>query len=317
MGQCESVATDAGVRRPGQIRIVPLVGLNVHSTGHYAHYVPFSGRSVRASIACAFVAQDGKLQLVGKAVELLDQLAQEREATAAQLAERMGEPRSSVYRLLASLQQLDMVETGSRRGTFRLGFHLLRLGSAVVSRFDERQLALPVMEQIHDETGATVFLCVRRGMEAVCIERLDGRRVQVLALQLGGALPLHVGAAPRALLAYEPREFWNEYVKTHGMERLTPRTPVTPEELFPLLEEIRSTGLAVSDEDVTEGVAALGVPILDYRGTVRASLSIAGVRPAILGPSAHGVRQLLVEGGREISRALGAELAGEPIADFG
>jgi len=263
------------------------------------------------------VASQNGLQLVRKSVELLDRLATEREATAAQLAERMGEPRSSVYRLLSSLQQLDMVEPGSRRGTFRLGFHLLRLGSAVVARFDERQLALPVMEHIHDETGETVYLCVRRGREAVCIERLDGRRVQSLALRLGGSLPLHAGAAPRTLLAHEPREFWNEYVSAGDLERLTQSTPVTAEALFPLLEEIRTTGIAVSDEDVTTGIAALGVPVLDYRGAVRGALSVSGVRAAILGPAAHGVRDLLLDGGREISRALGAELAGEPIANFG
>lgn len=258
------------------------------------------------------------LQLVRKSVELLDQLSSQREATAAQLAELMGEPRSSVYRLLASLQQLDMVETGSRRGTFRLGFHLLRLGSAVVSRFDERQLALPVMERIHEQTGETVFLCIRRDLEAVCIERIEGRRVQSLALQLGGSLPLHAGAAPRVLLAFEPREFWNEYVGSAGpLEKLTPSTPTTAARLFELLEEVRDSGISVSDEDVTIGIAALGVPITDYRGTVRAALSVSGLRHGIVGPGAQGVREVLVEGGREISRALGAELAGEPIADLG
>jgi DNA-binding IclR family transcriptional regulator len=257
------------------------------------------------------------LQLVRKSVELLDQLAVQREATAAQLAELMGEPRSSVYRLLASLQQLDMVETGSRRGTFRLGFHLLRLGSAVVSRFDERQLALPVMERIHEQTGETVYLCIRRDLEAVCIERIEGRRVQSLALQLGGSLPLHAGAAPRVLLAFEPREFWNEYVNSGTLESLTPTTPITAAKLFPLLEEVRGSGISVSDEDVTIGIAALGVPIIDYRGTVRAALSVSGLRQGLVGPGSQGVRDLLVEGGREISRALGADLAGEPIADLG
>ncbi|MGP3974403.1 hypothetical protein ACTWQF_10415 [Streptomyces sp. 8N114] len=64
----------------------------------------------------------------------------------------MGEPRSSVYRLLSSLQGLDTVESGSR-GTFRLGFPLLSLGTTVMERFDERRLAQPVMERLHDETA--------------------------------------------------------------------------------------------------------------------------------------------------------------------
>ena len=73
----------------------------------------------------------------------------------------------------------------------------MRLGAAVIERLDERQAALPVMERIHEATGETVFLLVRRGDDAVCIERLEGLRVQSLALRLGGSLPLHVGAGPR------------------------------------------------------------------------------------------------------------------------
>jgi len=243
--------------------------------------------------------------VLAKAAALLDRLAEDGEATAGRLAELVGEPRSTVYRLLASLQSLDLVEPGSRRGTYRLGLALLRLGSAVVSRFDERQAALPVMERIHEQTGETVFLCVRRGREAVCIERLDGRRVQSLALRLGGSLPLHAGAAPRVLLAYEPRELWEEYVAAGPLEALTPNTPTSRQELYRRLEAVRKTGASVSDEDVTLGIAALGAPIFDWRGRLRAALSISGIRPAILGDDAEAMQRLVVEGAREVSQALG------------
>ncbi len=251
------------------------------------------------------MSRDPSVLVLAKAAALLDRLAEDGEATAARIAELTGEPRSTVYRLLASLQRLGMVEPGSRRGTYRLGLELLRLGSAVVSRFDERQAALPVMERIHERTGETVFLCVRRGREAVCIERLDGRRVQSLALRLGGSLPLHAGAAPRVLLAYEPHELWEEYVAAGPLEAWTRNTPTTRAELFRRLEEVRETGCSVSDEDVTLGIAALGAPIFAWRGELRAALSISGVRPAILGEDADLLRALVVDGAREISRALG------------
>src|SRR5262249_61379656 len=102
-----------------------------------------------------------------------------------------------------------MVEAGSRSGTYRLGWRLLRLGSAVIERLDERQAALPVMERIHERTGETVFLLVRRGDEAVCIERLGGLRVQSLALRLRGSLPLPPRARPRAPLAARPPREWD------------------------------------------------------------------------------------------------------------
>lgn len=55
--------------------------------------------------------------VLAKAVALLDRIAEEAEVTPARLAELTGEPRSTIYRLLASLQELDLVEPGRRRGT--------------------------------------------------------------------------------------------------------------------------------------------------------------------------------------------------------
>src|SRR5204863_7152760 len=142
-------------------------------------------------------------------------------------AELLHEPRTTVYRLLTGLQALDMVEVGSRAGTYRLGWRLLRLGSAVIERLDERQAALPVMERIHERTGETVFLCVRRGDDAVCIERIDGLRVQSLALRLGGSLALHLASGSRVPLAWGPREEWDAYVARCPSAGSTARTPVT------------------------------------------------------------------------------------------
>ena len=249
-------------------------------------------------------ASKSSVQVLSKIMALLDCLAEYRELSAAALAEATGQPRSTINRLLGSLQAIDMVEPGSRRGTYRLGLKLLRLGSAVIARFDERQAALPVMERIHELTGETVFLCIRRDFEAVCIERLDGRRVQSLALRLGGSLPLHVGAAPRLLLAYEPRQVWEDYASGE-ISAWTPKTPTTKGDLFHHLEEVRRLGYSVSDEDVALGFAALGAPIFDFSGRIRAALSISGIRPAILGEGTTALCDLVVESAQQVSRALG------------
>ncbi len=246
---------------------------------------------------------DGSIMVLDKAIALLDLLARGQDLTSAEIAAELGEPRSSVYRLLASLQLHGVVEPAPARGRFRLGLHLLELGNAAVGRFDEREAALPAMETLHRDTGETVFLCVRRELEAVCIERIEGERVQSLALRLGGALPLHVGAAPRALLAFEPDELWQQ-VFAGALERPTPLAAATRRELVPMLEEIREQGYAVSDEDVTLGIAAIAAPIFDHTGKVRAAVSISGTKPLILGDRAT-MASRVVEAGERASYALG------------
>jgi DNA-binding IclR family transcriptional regulator len=249
--------------------------------------------------------RDSPVQTVAKAAEALDHIAARGELTASELTELLNEPRSSVYRLLASLSTAELVEPGVRKGTFRLGIKLFQLGSRVAQRFDERQLALPIMERVHEATEETVFLCVRRDDVAVCIERLNGKHVQALALGLGGSLPLHTGAAPRVLLAYEPSEVQADYLSRVDLVSLTPSTPSTPTAVRRALAEVRAKGYAVSDEDVTVGIAALGAPIFDHTGKIRAALSMSGVRPAIFGRDFDKLCEMMVAAAAEISALLG------------
>jgi DNA-binding IclR family transcriptional regulator len=159
------------------------------------------------------------------------------------------------------------------------------------------------MEQIHEEMGETTFLCVRRGDDAVCIERIDGSRVNLLALRLGGSLPLHVGAAARALLAFEPPAAWDGYLERRKLEPLTAKTPATREAVLEELRATRARGYSISDEDVTPGVGSVGSLIFDHTGAVRAALSVGGMRDFVFADASRAID--LVRDGATISRSLG------------
>jgi DNA-binding IclR family transcriptional regulator len=251
------------------------------------------------------MAQENPVRVLGKAARLLDLLADHGELTVQALADAADEPRSSVYRLLAGLREIELVEPGGRRGTYRLGLKLLRLSGAVTSRFDERSAALPAMERLHEQTEETVFLSVARGREAVCIERIDGRWVQSMALTLGGGLPLHIGAGPRTLLAFAGKAAWMEYLAGGALEPRTPRSLTDPDDLISDLEATRRRGYAISDEDVVVGMAALGAPIFDYRGELRAAISFSGPKPSVLGEREKANVRAIRVAARDISRGLG------------
>jgi DNA-binding IclR family transcriptional regulator len=247
----------------------------------------------------------GRIQVLDKMTALLDCLGEHGEASAAQLAEWIGEPRSSVYRLLDGLRAVGWVEPGSRRGMYRLGLALFRLGSRVTRRFDERAAARPVMERLHARTEQTIFLTVRSGFEGVCIERVDGRWVQNMALQLGGSLPLHVGAGPRVLLAAADDELVERYIAQGPLERFTAQTITTPAALREDVAATRANGFAISDEDDVLGMAAVGAPIRDHEGRVSATLSLSGPRSTVLEDRLEESLGLIREAAGEVSRTLG------------
>lgn len=241
-------------------------------------------------------------------MHLLEHLANEGELSAGRLAELTGEPKTTVHRLLSSLQSLGLVERGTARGTFRIGLKVLELGSSVLARFDERQVALPSLRRLHEETEQTAYLCVRDGHRAVCVDRIDGRWVRSMVLQIGGSLPLHVGAAPRVLLAFEGPDFWERYLAQADLRGMVSTPPLDRDGLIRRLKEICRRGYATADGDTAVGMAGVAAPVFDFSGRVRASISMSGPSGALLGASRNASVDVVVRTAAEISLSLGFSL---------
>jgi DNA-binding IclR family transcriptional regulator len=267
-------------------------------------------RRERGKPSRAMDSDSGGLELISKAGAILDILEQHGEAGAADLAAAIGEPLSSIYRLLQSLTAIGWVDRGSRRGAYRLGLSLMTIGGLVEDHLDIREASLPSLRELVAATGVTSFLCVRRGSRAVCLERIEGYAVQSLVMVLGGSLPLYAGAAPRALLAFLPAAEQGAILKdTSQRLRDDPPRPAD-KDIIADIARIRSAGYSVSDADVTPGIAALGAPVFNHRGEVEGALSLSGLRSQVLNP-AHvddSIELLRLAAGKA-SAALGWEVS--------
>jgi DNA-binding IclR family transcriptional regulator len=252
----------------------------------------------------------GGLELISKAGAVLDILEQHKEASAADLAAALGEPLSSVYRLLQSLTTTGWVDRGSRRGAYRLGLSLMTIGGLVEDHLDIREASLPSLRELVAATKETSFLCVRRGLRAVCLERIEGYAVQSLAMLLGGSLPLYAGAASRALLAFLPVPEQSAILKDTSQQlRDDPPRP-DDKEIIADIARIRTAGYSVSDGDVTPGIAALGAPVFNHRGEVQGALSLSGLRAQVLNPAGvDDTIELLRLAAGKASAALGWEVS--------
>ena len=246
------------------------------------------------------------LELIAKVNAVIRVLESGGEASAAEIAKRTGEPLSSVYRLLQSLTGVGWVDRGWRRGSYRLGLLMLSIGGQLEDKLDIRECALPSLRRLLETIGATSFLCVRRDTRAVCVERLEGQAVRSLAMQLGGSLPMFAGAAPRAMLAFLPPAEQRSSLKASRLPGDPPRPDAAAIQAD--IEQVRRDGFAVSDGDVTPGIAALGAPVFNHRGELEAAISISGLRSQILGSSRKANVELIISGAREVSRSLGQQV---------
>lgn len=229
-----------------------------------------------------------------------------------ELSRRVELSPSTTRRILIALCENDLCEQ-TADGSYQLGLTLLELGSKVEAGLDLRSRSLPALRRLAELSHLTAFLAVRREDRAITIERVDGRYAFSLAVTVGGSLPLHAGGISRALLAHLPEGEALDYIRRGPLKSFTDRTLVAEAALLADREEIRRLGYAISEEDVTPGVAALAMPVFDHRSASEpvASISVAGLVPHVLDDNRERVLGLVREAAEEISRELGHGIAAD------
>jgi IclR family acetate operon transcriptional repressor len=182
-------------------------------------------------------------------------------------------PTSTAHRLLASLRSRGYV-VRTKSGRYRLGPAAMALGR----RASEQALAPTLraaLERVAAETGETALVGIRdpAGGGLLILDRLESIHRLRVALEVGHVVPLHAGAASKALLAHlEPREI--ERVLTGPLPRIGPATITDRDMLLRDLEGVRRLGHARSREEATEGGWAVASPVLDVDGHARAVVGI-------------------------------------------
>jgi DNA-binding IclR family transcriptional regulator len=181
-------------------------------------------------------------------------------------------------------------EAGSRR--YALGHELVRLGRAA-GRADVTDLARPALLRLARETEDTVFVSVREGLEAVCLDRAIGDYpIKTLTLNVGDRRPLGVGAGSLALLAQLPDAEVEEIVA--GSATALARYPgFAPTALRELVGRTRQQGYAFNDGRVIPAMSAVGVPVFDAVGQVCAALSVAAIAERMRAPRVRWIAERL------------------------
>jgi len=230
--------------------------------------------------------------------------------SAAELAHQLRLPKSTVHRLLATLQQHGYVERDEDGGGYTIGLQILTLASALLNDLDLRRVGLPYLAELGRRVGETVHLVVldpeRR--EAVTVERIEGISPLSLRTQIGSRRPLHCTAVGKAMLAFLELETFRQVVES-GLAAVTPQTITDPHRLEVVLREVRTRGYALDDEEFTVGVRCIAAPMFDHRCIVVGAVSIAA--PAFRTPMSEIVELSgpLMETARCISERLGFRAA--------
>ncbi|MBN6040210.1 IclR family transcriptional regulator [Amycolatopsis sp. 195334CR] len=238
--------------------------------------------------------------VVGRAFQVLGAFSAQRPALPlSEIARRAGMPLSTVHRLLGELAAWGAVERGED-GLFRVGLRLWELGALAPRGQGLRERALPFLEDLSQITKENVQLAVREGTEVVFIERIAGSGAVPVLTRVGGRFALTATGVGLVLLAHAPAEVQEE-VLGGPIERYTRKTVTDPAEVRRMLADVRTSGFAISDRQVTMDALSVAAPIDDGGGQVVAAVSLV-VHHGSTQP--HALTPLVRTSARAISRAL-------------
>ena len=191
------------------------------------------------------------------------------------LAERTGVTRSTVYRILNSLEAHGMVRQvdGAR---FVLGARLLSLASGVIAPPIGRivaERAQPHLDRLAITLGESGKVSVYDRGSVLVVAAASGHNAYALHAAVGQHLPIHAGAGSKVLLASLPPEEV-EKVLSGELKRFTDLTIVDPAALRAEIERVRTRGWSRDGGEFAVSVNAYGAPIIDASGAVVAALSV-------------------------------------------
>ncbi|OZI42232.1 IclR family transcriptional regulator [Bordetella genomosp. 5] len=194
-----------------------------------------------------------------------------------EIAARTGQAPATAHRVLQALIQEDMVEQPAQSKAYQLSVAFFALAASAGNRHSTlRDVCRPALLRLSGMLNDTVFVLVRHGFDAVCLDRIDGPfPVRSHTGDIGGKMPLGLGQAGLILLARLP-EAEREEVIRFNIPRLRHLGFMDEISVRVLLKECLEKDYALSSGPALyPGTMGLAVPITDRNGTVVAALSVA------------------------------------------
>ena len=242
------------------------------------------------------------VQSLERAFAILGEVSR-RPAGVTDIADRVRLPKSTVARLLATLEEVEAVERfdGAR---WRIGPGVTALTAAVSPERTLISVAQPVLVDLVGELGEDAGLGLPDGNEVLYVAQAESDNPVQVRDWTGTRAPMHAVPSGLVLLAEWPDDALEAYLGGE-LVPLTRRTITDPTRLRKRLLEVREVGFAWGLEEFAEGIDSVAAPVRDARGNAIAAIHVHG--PAYRFPRAGteaGVASAVVEAAARVSRLL-------------
>jgi IclR family transcriptional regulator, acetate operon repressor len=239
------------------------------------------------------------VRAVDRAIAILQCFSPDQPALSViEIQKRVGLSRPTLYRLLQTLAQRDLILAEGDPQRFRLSHGVMKLSHVWLKGLEVVALARSVVEGLRGLTGETAALFKLQEDRGICILECESRHVLSISRGVGDNLSLTKGSTGKAMLGFMEPQRQSEILSTipRGAQRAR------------LEEEIklaRQRGYATSCGEIFVGAVAVSAPYFDHRGSVMGSVGIYGPSARVDEQKMLEYSKLVRKAGQEISVLLG------------
>jgi IclR family transcriptional regulator, KDG regulon repressor len=192
-----------------------------------------------------------------------------------QIAESIHMSKTTVHRLLATLESKRFITRDKITSLYRLGFRFIEMAALVLQDVELHRWAQPYLQRLSKEFGETVDLSILDGSHVIYLEVIESPQRVKLAAAVGQRLPAYYTASGKALLAYLPEETVKKVIVDNLAELSDSGSASIPD----MISDLRATaerGYAISEQEYEEAINAVAAPIFDKDNHPVASIAIVG-----------------------------------------
>lgn len=214
------------------------------------------------------------ITILDRAFTILDYLFDTKKAAGVSaIAKATGIPKANTFRILKTLQQLDVIQ--EKDSGYILGRKLIKYGNGAKQESDLVALARPHMKALCEQIRETVNLGILYEDNILILHSEDGEQTTLVS-RLIPISPLYCSSIGKLYLAHMEKAEAEAYFARHELRQRTIHT-LCDYAAFQKEESQRPDArIAYDHEEYEYGLTCLSTPILDHGGTLLAGLSISG-----------------------------------------
>jgi len=249
------------------------------------------------------------IQSINRALTIIDVIAKSDDGrlTLTSIAERVGVPVSTAYRILQNLISWKYVRE-NEDGTYSLGFELITLGNIAENNLGIKNIAHKYISELGNITGETVYLAVLDdiSMEVIYLDKIESRGNIKLAAGIGTKNPIHTTANGKVLVSQFSDDKIRTILKKTPMIKRTEDSITDIDEFLKEVQKVRLKGYAIDNMENEPGVRCIAAPVMDYRKKIVASISLSGFISKIsIDDIEKDYKDLILKTAFDISKELG------------